>query len=166
MLNPDLMLNYCKINLGENIVRDVIREAKLNKLGFIGGILLRKPKNTIIYWAKNCHINCFGIQIALIPRLKSSDGPFIFGTSAYLYTANDIIFKIVYQLLDNKDIAPSEFSLFSETCSAIYGEPTKQHEKLRIWEDERSAIICELSKNEKNHFVYWLLMDPSVQAKG
>ena len=166
MLNLDLMINYCQIKLSEKINPKVILEAKLNKLSFISGLLLRKPKNTIIYWAKNCHINCFGIQVALIPRLKPSDGPFMFGTSAYLYTANDIIFKIVYQLLDNKDIAPSEFNLFSETCSAIYGEPTKQHEKLRIWEDERSAIICELSKNEKNHFVYWLLMDPNVQAKG
>ena len=164
MLNIDLMINYRKINLGEKIDRDVIQEAKLDKLGFLGGLLLRKPKGTIVYWAKNCHISCFGMQIVLIPRLKPSDGPFMFGTSAYLYTANDMIYKIVYQLLDNKDIAPSEFNLFAKICSDNYGEPTKQHEKLCIWEDEASAIICELINDEKNHFVYWLLMDPRMQS--
>jgi len=161
MPDLDLMINYCKITLGKKIDLDLIQEAKLIKLGFWGGILLRKPKGTVIYWAKNCDIGCFhssGSQIVLIPRLKPSDGPFMFGTSAYLYTANGMVYKIVYQLLDNRDIAPSEFNLFTRTCSGICGEPTKQHEKLYIWEDERSAIICELSNNEKNYFVYWLLM--------
>jgi len=158
MLNLDLMINYYKITLGKKINSDLIQKAKLNKLGFWGGILLRKPKGTVIYWAKNCHIGCFGNQIALIPRLKLSDGPFMFGTSAYLYTANGMVYKIVYQLLDNRDIAPSEFNLFTRTCSDIYGEPKKQHEKLCIWEDERSAIICELGNNENNYFVYWLFI--------
>ena len=132
MPDLDLMINYCKITLGKKIDLDLIQEAKLIKLGFWGGILLRKPKGTVIYWAKNCDIGCFrslGSQIALIPRLKPSDGPFMFGTSAYLYTANGMVYKIVYQLLDNRDIAPSEFNLFARTCSDIYGEPTKQHEK-------------------------------------
>lgn len=162
MLNLDLTINYCNINLGKKINHDIIQEAELSKLGFFSGILLRKPKGTIVYWAKNCHISCFGIQVVLIPRLKPSDGPFMFGTSAFLYTAKNVIYKIVYQLLDNKDIAPSEFNLFAETCSNIFGKPKKQHEKLCIWEDEISAIICELSNNEKNHFVYWLLMEPGM----
>jgi len=165
MLNPDLTINYRKMNLGGKIDIDVIQEAKLHKLGFWGGLLLRKPKGAIVYWAKNCDISCFGMQIVLIPRLKPSDGPFMFGTSAYLYTANDIIYKIVYQLLDNKDIAPSEFDLFVKTCSDNYGKPTKQHEKLCIWEDEVSTIIFELSNNAKNYFVYWLLMDPRMQSR-
>jgi hypothetical protein len=164
MMNLDLMINYCNINLGKKIDHDIIQEAKLNKLGFFSAILLRKPKGTIVYCAKNCNISCFGTQVVLIPRLKSSDGPFIFGTSAFLYTAKNVIYKIVYQLLDNKDMALSEFRLFTKTCSNIYGVPKKQHEKLCIWEDEMSAIICELSNNGKNHFVYWLLMEPVMQS--
>jgi len=164
MLNLDLTINSCQINLGKNIDSDVIQKASLNKLGFIIKLFLIKPKDTIIYWAKNCEITCFGLKTWIMPSLGSND-TFMFGTAAYLYTANDIIYKIVYQLLGNKYYAFSEFEIFSKTCSAIHGEPIKQHEKLRIWEDERSGIICEIGNNEENHFVYWLLKDPCAQAK-
>jgi len=160
MLNPELMINYRRITIGEKIDSDIILEAKLSKLGLFGGLLLRKPRDTVVYWAKNCHISCFGPKIVLIPRLEPSYGPLMFGTSAFLYTSNEIIYRIVFQLLDNKDIAPSEYALFVKTCSDAFGEPNKRNETSSIWEDEQSAIICELSSNEKNYFVYWLLMSP------
>ncbi len=158
MLNLNLTVNYIEINLGERINQNIVEEAKLKKLGFLSSIFLRKTRGNIIYWAQNCHIGSLNSEIVLIPRLKPTDGPFMFGTSAYLYTANGIIYKIVYQLLDNKDIAISEYNLFLKACSDIYGEPAKGHEKLCIWEDEQSSIISELSENEKNHFVYWILI--------
>jgi hypothetical protein len=156
MLNLDLIINYIEINLGEKLNQNIIEEAKLKKLGFLSSIFLRKPWGTIIYWAQNCHIKCLDSEIELIPRLEVSDGPLIFGTSAFLYTANGVIYKIVYQLLDNKDIAIPEYDLFFKVCTDIYGEPVKRHEKLCIWEDEQSSIISELSENKKNYFVYWL----------
>ncbi len=162
MLNLDLMINYCRIHLGEEINQNMIQEAKLKKLGIWGGIFLKKPKGTVIYLAKNCHISSLNLQIALIPQLKPSDGPFMFATSAFLYTAGGKIYKIVYQLLDNKDIAISEYNFFAKTCSNIYGEPKMQHDKLCIWEDKQSSIISELGNNPKNYFVYWILIDPTI----
>jgi hypothetical protein len=160
MLNLDLSINLCKINLGEKIDQSLIQEASLKKLGFLMGLFIKKPRSNIVYWAKNCYIGCLKNRITLIPRIKSSDGPFMFGTSVFLYTIRDNIYKIVYQILDNKDIARSEFNFFKETCSDNFGNPSRADDKLCAWEDDQSAIFAQIGHNDKNLFVYWELANP------
>ena len=131
-------------------------EIQYGSTDYVTPLLLHSNYIIQTFKAETSFLDSMAINFGTYARINS--GTMIF---KILNENKNVLFNVninVNQLLDNKYVALSEFNLFARTCSAIYGEPTKQHEKLHIWKDERSAIICELSNNEKNYFVYWVLI--------
>jgi len=85
MINLDLKINSCPVDLSPAISREIIKKASLRKDSFLDGLHLRFPREIRLYWAKNPTISCFGEKYLLIPVLSPPVSDTIFGTSAFLY---------------------------------------------------------------------------------
>ena len=110
-------------------------------------MLIRCHKSEIAYFNKNCEITCFNEKFVVIPNLDINTGAGeMYTTSGFVYFKDNMINKLVFQILDSRKYAPYFFTKFESICENIYGigTPVEIHgTQVKFWDDGNSRLSAE-----------------------
>jgi len=125
---------------------------KLNIVNF-KKLLIKREHGQIVWWSKNCYINCFEDDFHLFPNLDTSSGvSMMYGTSSYLFFKGNIVKKVTFQLVGNDVAAKWIIEKFKDSATKVFGTPKNEGDR-SIWEDNQNYIIAEMILNSPHaHF--------------
>jgi len=125
-------------------------------------ILLKPPKNNVIYWTKNPSVTCFnqegvpsyppkGFEVwANLDRKDGADA--ISGTSAYLYFQKNMLESVKFQVLMNETMAMGGIAEFTRLCQKEFGPPVSSAPT--VWLHNGEVIHCSSSQRDRALFVW------------
>lgn len=146
MLDIQLEINNHPLRLGMNIsdCRNYLSDKKTSKTGFLTRRMALVEKNTIVYFNKNCRLDCFDGKLTIIPNLTTAtSADEMYATSGYISFKEGLINKIYFQVLDNRRYALHFFDEFWSICEKIYGQGKYDENSkalIESWEDNESIL--------------------------
>lgn len=161
MLGLDLKINDLEIKLGMPLNREVFNSHNiLEPSDFEKQVIVHFPGETI-FWSKNCEISCYQTDIVLKPNLEIGKGvDSMFGTSAYLYFIENLLGRVTFQLVGNKNMAEDTNSNFIKYMWDKIGKPKKAKNNMTAWNMGMEHFLAEkIPTSEHVHF-HWVLAPP------
>lgn len=156
-MNFDLKLFTVPIKLGENVEQTFdVFEDEFEEIDDETKTIIRASKEDQIYFAQNCHIQCFNEQFVVAAFIDLTfPADWMFGTSAYLFFNSDNLYKVIFQIISNDYAAEKYANEFRKLCQEHLGNSKEKNEILEVWEDTDSIIMSEWSEGNENAYFYW-----------
>lgn len=161
MLNLGLSVNFETILLGQSVDDELIDRAKLHKFGYLRCFFLKKHPGTKIHGTDVGLVQCFEKKLLLgLPEDKFRKNTWLSSMACiYILSINNITYKIVCQILCNKELSRSKFNTFNDICNDLNGQSISYNNETEIWKDDNSSIISQIGWKDKNHFIFWQKLD-------
>ncbi len=155
MLNLDLKINGLEVTLGMPLDKVKFKAHKFKKPGLLSGIK-RQPGQSII-WSKNCTIRCFDGEFVLAPVLDSKAGAdMMYGTSAYLFFMDKILYTVIFQLVGNEAAADWFEDKFTNPAVSSFGQPTSKDFDTVVWGDSASKAMIDNKMHSQHIHFHWI----------
>lgn len=155
-MDIDLRINSIRFALGERMDCEKLKSAESRKAGFVTRTLCRVPRGHVLYWAKNCTVHCFGDEFEVSAILGTKFPRIMCGTSAYVFYAPTGVHKIVFQVIKSHRMAIRSAKSFTMIAKERLGEASSADERITMWEDSESVLVCELHTSSINAYFRWM----------
>jgi len=164
-LDIELKINDVALFLNESFDKRKLKNAKIEKVGLLSRKIIPVDKNTKLYWAKNCEINCFSDKAIIEPQLDISKGTsMMYGTSCYLFFTMKTLKRITFQIINNSGAAQYHAKKIKEIAVERFGTPEitplneiSNLEHIVKWADKNIYFLYEFSMDYKNVYFHWMI---------
>ena len=148
-------VNGYPIILEQELEESKLKNHKFKKAGFLDRLIIKPSHNEIIWWAKNCELKYLEeklLENSIFPILDTKAGTQImYGTSAYLWYKNNILYRFTFQIIQNKMAAQLNLKKLEEELIKNIGDPDIIDRPFISWQTENQKIIIEYPRKEHGY---------------